>query len=124
MAAYVHRAYYRQGTLRVERRMDGACERLLLKLPALITVTGRGRRARPMSLGSVEEAFRDLSVSCWTKEDLDVDPTRIGWEGSPTRSGEYAHWEHPRSGEIIQVKAGEAANRILGVLTKKNIIGG
>lgn len=124
MAAYVTKASHKKGALRVERRLDGVRERLLLPLPALITVAGKMRSARPLSLGSVEGAFGEPEIVLWGKKDLAVDPGRIGWEGSATIANEYAIWKHARSGEIVQAKPGEAADRILDVLVKRNLLGG
>lgn len=124
MAAYVTKASHKKGTLRVERKLDGVRERLLLPLPALITVAGKIQSARPLSLGSVEGAFGEPEIVLWGKKELDVDPGRIGWEGSATIANEYAIWKHARSGEIVQTKPGEAADRILDVLVKRNLLGG
>ena len=124
MAAYVDKASSRGESLRVERRLDGVRERLLLPLPALITVAGQMQTERPLSLGSVEGAFGEPEIVHWGKQDLDVDPGRIGWEGSATVADEYAIWKHSRSGEIVRAKPGEAADRILDVLTKRNLLGG
>jgi electron transfer flavoprotein beta subunit len=124
MAAYVVKASCKERTLRVERNLDGIRERLLLPLPALITVAGQMQTVRPLSLGSVEWAFGEPEVVCWARQDLEVDPGRIGWEGSATVADEYAIWKHPRSGEIIQTRPAAAADRILKVLVRHNVIGG
>lgn len=124
MAAYVGKATCKERSLRVERTLDGARERLLLPLPALITVTGQMQAERPLALSSVEEAFGKPKVQRWGRQDLEVDPGRIGWEGSATVADEYAVWKHSRSGEIIQAKPAEAADRILDILVKRNVLGG
>jgi electron transfer flavoprotein beta subunit len=124
MAAYVIKASCRERTLRVERNLDGLRERLLLPLPALITVAGPMQTGKPLSLGSVEGAFGEPQVEYWGIRDLEVDPGRIGWEGSATVANEYAVWEHPRSGEIVQAGPAEAADRILEALVRRNVLGG
>lgn len=124
MAAYVGKATCKERSLRVERTLDGARERLLLPLPALITVAGQMQAERPLALSSVEEAFGKPKVQRWGRQDLEVDPGRIGWEGSATVADEYAVWKHSRSGEIIQAKPAEAADRILDILVKRNVLGG
>ena len=123
MAAYVHSLTLKQESLRVERRLDGVRERLLLKLPALITVEGEKKKSWGTSLASLQLAFTDAPVLHWKKEDLDMDPACIGWNGSATRAKDYAFWKRERSGEIIRGKAGEAAERILNVLLERNILG-
>jgi electron transfer flavoprotein beta subunit len=124
MAAYVGKATCKERTLRVERTLDGVRERLVLPLPALITVAGRMRTERPLALGSVEGAFGKPEVLRWGRQDLEVDPGRIGWEGSATVADEYAVWKHSRSGEIVRTKPAEAADRILDILVKHNLVGG
>jgi electron transfer flavoprotein beta subunit len=124
MAAYVGRAACQERTLRVERTLDGVRERLLLPLPALVTVAGQMQTERPLALGSVEEAFGEQQIVRWTMQDLEVDTGRIGWEGSATVADEYSVWKHSRSGEIIQTKPAEAADRILDILVKRNVLGG
>jgi electron transfer flavoprotein alpha/beta subunit len=124
MAAYVDKAACKGESLRVERRLDGERERLLLPLPALITVAGQMQTERPLALGSVEEAFGEQQIVRWTMQDLEVDTGRIGWEGSATVADEYSVWKHSRSGEIIQTKPAEAADRILDILVRHNLVGG
>jgi electron transfer flavoprotein alpha/beta subunit len=120
----VGKATCQERTLRVERTLDGMQERLVLPLPALITVAGQTQTERPPALGSVEEAFGEVEVVRWARKDLEVDPGRIGWEGSATVADEYAVWKHSRTGEVIQPKPSEAADRILDILVKHNVLGG
>jgi hypothetical protein len=79
---------------------------------------------RPLALGSVESAFGVPQIVRWGGQDLEVGPGRIGWEGSATVADEYALWKHSRSGEIIQTKPAEAADRILDILVRHNLVGG
>ncbi len=124
MAANVVKASCRERTLRVERKLDGIRERLALPLPALITVAGSVQTDKSLSLGSVEGAFGRPEVLCWTRGDLDVEADRIGWEGSATVADDYAVWKHSRSGEILEARPAEAADRILDILVKRNILEG
>jgi len=124
MAAYVVKASCKERTLRVERKLDGIRERLLLPLPALITVAGGVQTDTSLSLGSVEGAFGRPEVVHWARKDLEVEPDRIGWEGSATVADDYAIWKHSRSGEILKARPAEAADRILDILAKRNVLGG
>lgn len=123
MAAYVRSLSLRQGTLRIDRRMDDTRERLMLKLPALITVEDEKKKAWGTSLASLQQSFSRSTVLRWKKEDLNLEPDCIGWDGSATRARDYAFWKRERSGEIVRAKAGEAAERILSVLLERNILG-
>ncbi len=124
MAAYVDKASRKEQTLRVERSLDGVRERLRMPLPALITVAGRIQVSRPLPLGSVENAFGTPEVECWGTQDLDVDLGRVGWEGSHTAADDYTVWRHSRSGQVVQTRPADAADRILDVLVKRNLLGG
>ncbi len=124
MAAHVGKAVCRDRTLRVERTLDGMRERLVLPMPALITVAGKMQTGSPLALGSVEGAFGRPEIERWGKQDLDLDPERIGWEGSPTVAGDYAVLRHSRSAEILQTRPAEAAERILDILRRHNVLGG
>ncbi len=124
MVAYVNKLAYKQDALRVERRMDGLHEKLLVKLPALVTVASRKEKTRTLSLGAVEEAFTDLDVSHWTQKDLALSPSLVGLQGSATRAKEYAYLKRSRSGEVFQGKPGEAADKIIAEMIKQNILGG
>jgi electron transfer flavoprotein beta subunit len=122
MAAYVDVVSCQEGTIRVERQLDGTRERLSMRLPALITVESRTRGRETVSLHSLEQAFRDHSVTRWSLKDLKVDPACVGWEGSATRAREYALLKRKRAGEVVDGGAGEAADRILEVLLEKNLL--
>ncbi len=124
MAAYVDKASCKERTLRVERSLDGIRERLRLPLPALITVAGQIQISRPLPLGSVESAFGTPEVVRWGTQDLDVDLGRVGWEGSHTVADDYTVWRHSRAGQVVQPKPADAADRILDVLVKRNMLGG
>ena len=128
MAAYVDALTCKpeaSGTLRVERTLDGFREKLLLELPALITIAGRRKKDKsPLSLRSVEEAFSDPSITHWTLKDLDLSPGRVGEKGSATEAKEYAYLKRSRSGEIFQGKPSEAADKIIAALIEHNSLGG
>jgi len=123
MAAYVLSVALRKDELRVERRLDGTREKLAIKLPALITVEGQARIKDPVSLKLLEQAFLERSITRWTREDLAVDPSCVGWTGSATRAKEYRVIERKRSGEVLECGTGEAVDRILSILMDRNILG-
>ncbi len=123
MVANVDTVSYGKAKLRVERRIDGFREKLHINLPALITVSGKGRKSVPVSLRSLEDAFSSPMICRWAREDLDVDAARVGWEGSATCTRELAYLKRKREGEIIQEKAADTAKKIIEVLMDRNILG-
>jgi len=123
MVANVDTVNYVRDKLRVERRIDGFREKLQIDLPALITVSGKGRKSVPVSLRSLEEAFSVPLICQWGRDDLDVDAGLVGWEGSATRTWELSYLKRKRSGEIIQDKAADTAERIIAALMDRDILG-
>lgn len=123
MTTRVVKLEVRKGEVLVERLLDGCRERLVMNLPALLTVRGDGRARRALSLRALEDSFGKGSVIRWGLKDLELDSASVGWEGSPTRAKEYAVWQRRRAGERIEAKTGEAVERILSVLADRNLLG-
>ena len=102
------------GQLTIRRRIDGGYEVVRCSLPALLTVVKDAAEPRPLSAKRVmakknarslnelekmteensllyidklvdEYKSRNLFITTFTTEDLDVDPERCGLKGSPTR---------------------------------------
>jgi electron transfer flavoprotein beta subunit len=123
MASYVDRVSCRRNGLRVERRMDGVRETLDVPFPGLIAVDRPQRASGPVSLTSLEKAFRDLPVERWMCEDLGLDPAEVGWEGSATWARDFSYWRRKRAGEKLMGTPDEAVDRILSVLLQRNTLG-
>lgn len=124
MATRVVKLELHKGEVVVERLLDGFRERLVMALPALVTVRGHGRtQTAALSLRALEESFGDRSVTRWGLRNLGLDAASVGWEGSPTRAKEYEVWQRRRSGERVEAKTSEAVERILSVLADRNLLG-
>jgi electron transfer flavoprotein beta subunit len=74
----------REGYLRVHRMMEDGYDVIETRPPALLTVVKEINEPRPPSLKRKIQA-KNLQVSVWRKEDLDVDENRLGLKGSPTQ---------------------------------------
>jgi len=122
MASRADRVSCREGSLRVERRMDGFRETLEMPLPALLTVERLQRTPAAVSLQSLERAFDGLPVERWTREDLGLEPGEVGWEGSATWAKDVCLWERKRSGERVEGDVQTAVDRILSVLLEHNTL--
>lgn len=77
-------SYEREGYITVRRQLSDEDEVLEMKLPALITTAESLNRPRyPSVLGIMKKDH--VEIHKLTSADLDVDPSRIGLTGSPTR---------------------------------------
>ena len=93
-----------------------------VKTPALITVTSRINQPRFKTMNGVLRAFRDKEIITWTKEDLTLNPMRIGINGSPTWVRKTFTPSHNREGLVTEKRSTELAGDILGFLLEKNLL--
>ncbi len=70
--------------LEVRKATEDGYEVVEVDMPCLLTVLASGTKPRYMSVGGIMTAFRN-EVEVWGFDKIDVDETRIGLAGSPTR---------------------------------------
>jgi len=123
MASYVDRIACRKNGVRVDRRMDGHREKLEIPFPGLVCVESPLNKRSAVSLKELEQAFAAFPVETWTREDLNLAPAEVGWEGSATWARDVNYWKKKRSGQILEGDTGEAVEKILSVIVDRNILG-
>jgi len=106
------------GELLCEKLADEAYLEIRLQLPALITVVKEINTPRFLSLKGYLRA-RGAEVETWGADDLNIDPTRIGLEGSATQVVFTAAAERRKAGKAVSGTPEEAAASILGTLLQK-----
>lgn len=89
-------------------------------LPALLAVTKDSIRPRLLSAYGIK-ALRDKQVNVLTREDLSVDDSKIGLEGSPTQPGEIMVLDLKRKSEEIYGNDKEIALQIMNIMKKAGI---
>lgn len=99
-------------TLRTRSMVELGYRILETALPALITVTRDINIPRFTSLLGVIEAEGKPCV-VWSAADLGVAPQEIGFEGSPTQTGEIFMPQMKRKAEMIQGEPEEMVGEIL-----------
>ncbi|KMY67956.1 hypothetical protein AAU61_08925 [Desulfocarbo indianensis] len=101
-AAYVEKMALKGRKLTVERVSDGWLETLEMDLPALLTVTARAFRPRPVPMTGLEQAFGQGEVFILSAADLRADPEHVGWAGSAGRIIKIYAPAAQKKGELIQ----------------------
>ena len=71
-------------TLHVRKATEEGYQRLEAPLPCLLTVLASANKPRYMSVRGIMETF-DREIECLGLADVNVDETKIGLKGSPTR---------------------------------------
>jgi electron transfer flavoprotein beta subunit len=84
-AAYVEDFEIKRRTVRMQRISDNFLEVMEMSLPGLITIMTRSYAPRYPSLEGLAEAFDRPQIKILGVNDIDLDPEKIGRNGSPTR---------------------------------------
>jgi electron transfer flavoprotein beta subunit len=106
-----------QGIL-CEKMTDEGYQEVAMELPALLTVVKEINTPRFLSLEGYLETLGAV-VEIWGADDLDLDPSRIGYDGSATWVMSTAAAERCKNGKEIDGSPQEVAAKILETLTQQ-----
>lgn len=111
----------------VERLIEEGYEQLKLKLPAMLTVVKEISYPRLPTLRGKQRARR-VDIPLWSTGDLNLEKSKIGLKGSPTRVVKVTHPKVTRNGKLIMVKDDEdiqkGVNQLLQFINEKSFNGG
>ncbi|MBD3348556.1 MAG: electron transfer flavoprotein subunit beta [Candidatus Eisenbacteria bacterium] len=96
---YVRKLEIGDGVATAQRMMEDGYDVLRVPLPALFTVVKEINEPRLPSLKGKMKA-KKAEIPVWTRDDLDVDPSELGLDGSPTRVVRIFAPE-PRGGGVV-----------------------
>jgi electron transfer flavoprotein beta subunit len=97
----VHEIHEEGEALTVKRLNDGFLETLRVTLPALLTVARELVIPHHIPLGDLEDAFSSGRVLLWGKDDLGLEPSETGFDGSATWVQKLQQPPPKRKGEIV-----------------------
>lgn len=108
----------------VRRQFEDRYHIIEAKLPCLITTLSELNEPRYMSIGGIFDAYREKEVEIWSLENIKdtVDMSSIGLKGSPTRVAKSGTKEVKGKGEIFELNADEAVDKIIEKLSAKHLI--
>ena len=106
------------GMLTCQKMIDEGYARLRVKLPALLTVVKEINTPRFPTVAGFRRAQKS-DILIWKVEDLDVDPGRIGLEGSPTQVISTFVPEHNKTSHLVEGTLSEIASQILASLQQQ-----
>lgn len=121
-ASYVEDITLQDGnTLQIRKATEEGYQLLETQLPCLLTVLASANKPRYMSVQGIMETF-DREIERWDLSCVDVDETKIGLKGSPTRVSKSFTKGAKALGQLHEVDAEEAAEIIVQKLKEKFII--
>ncbi len=99
----------------VERLVEEGYEKLQIQLPALLTVVKEISYPRLPTLRGKQRA-RKMELPVYSVQDLDVEESKLGLKGSPTRVVKIETPKVTRGGKIIKVSDDESLNNAVDEL--------
>lgn len=107
--------------LEARRAVEGGFERLRTRLPALLTITSRTYKPRNTDFSGILKAMR-MSVVTWSLDDLEVDVSKVGLAGSPTKIMKIERSVNKKNNRLIGGKtADEAVDALLNEIFEDGI---
>lgn len=106
----------------LKRQFEDCYHRIEVVLPCLITTLSEMNKPRYMHVGGIMDAFHTKEVKKWTLEDIEVDTTKLGLKGSPTKVKKSFTKGAKQPGEKVEVPASEAGKLIAMKLREKFVI--
>ncbi len=103
------------GTITVERLLDGGRERVEARLPAVLTVVKGINVPRQPSILKMKKA-RNAEIPVWTAADIGADPAKTGQNGSPTWVDRIFSPDQKSGGEVYRGEPDEMAGRLSELL--------
>ena len=107
--------------LRVTKETEEGVQILEAQMPCLLTVLASAVKPRYMSAPGIVEAY-NKQVEIWGADHIDVDETKLGLKGSPTKVLKAFTKGLKAPGEVFEVDAEEAVGIIVSRLKEKFII--
>lgn len=107
--------------LRIRKATEEGYQMVEVSTPCLLTVLSAAADARYMSVNGIVDAY-GKEVEIWDASKIDVDESKLGLNGSPTRVFKSFTKGAKAAGQIYEVDPQEAVNIIVEKLKEKFII--
>ncbi|MBO8465077.1 MAG: electron transfer flavoprotein subunit beta/FixA family protein [Bacteroidetes bacterium] len=108
-------------TLRIKKETEEGYMLLETEMPILLTVLASAFKPRYMSVHGIVEAY-SREVEIWTADKIDVDESKLGLKGSPTKVFKAFAKGLKQAGEVYEVTPEEAVDLIVSKLKEKYIL--
>lgn len=116
---YVEKVEVLEDGLRVQRALEDGYEVIKVKTPCLLTAIKELNNPRYMNMGYIFECF-NKEIKRMTADDLDVEKSKLGLSGSPTKV-KKSFTKGPKSaGEKINLPPSEAAKLVVNKLKENH----
>ncbi len=119
--SYVAGLEYDGNKFTVKKETEEGYQVLAFEGKCLLTVLASSYKARYMSVGGIVDAY-NKEVEIWSADKIDLDESKLGLKGSPTRVIQSFTKGLKEAGEVYEVDTEEAVGIIISKLKEKYII--
>lgn len=105
----------------IKKSLEDGYQKVEVEAPCVVTVLATANKARYMTVRGIVEAY-DREVELWNYSNIQVDESKLGLNGSPTRVWKSFTKGAKAAGKVFEVEPTEAADLILAKLKEKFII--
>ncbi|MFC1862776.1 electron transfer flavoprotein subunit beta/FixA family protein [Thermodesulfobacteriota bacterium] len=107
----------------VKRRQEEGFERLMVNLPALLTVIGEINEPRyPVMRGLLDACKEKARIKIWNVADIGAKVEEVGLEGSLTNVVKTFAPKGKREGEMLEGSPAEAVESLVGKLKENKLV--
>lgn len=118
---YVEKVSVNGNTLKVQRALEDGYEVIEVKTPVLLTAIKELNQPRYMHMANIFDTCRK-EIEVWSAEDIDVDKSLLGLNGSPTKVMKSTTKEAKGKGELVMQTDKEAADYAAKKLKERHLI--
>jgi electron transfer flavoprotein beta subunit len=119
--SYVKEIAYNGDRLEVKRALEDGYAVVETPLPALLTVVSELNEPRYPSVKGIVDAFKK-EITVWTVNNLPLETSKLGLEGSPTQVVKTFSPTRQRAGEVLQGNASEVVVSLVDRLKQRHLV--
>lgn len=113
--------YDGNNTFTIRKATEDGYQIVAVESPCLVTVLSTANKARYMTVRGIVEAF-DKPIEIWGADKIDVDESKLGLKGSPTKVKKAFTKGIKSAGQVYEVDTEEAIGILISKLKEKFII--
>ncbi|MDD2488125.1 MAG: electron transfer flavoprotein subunit beta/FixA family protein [Bacteroidales bacterium] len=113
--------YDGKNTFTIRKATEDGYQIVAVDSPCLVTVLSTANKARYMTVRGIVEAF-DKTIEVWGADKIDVDESKLGLKGSPTKVKKAFTKGIKSAGQVYEVDTEEAIGILVSKLKEKFII--
>lgn len=108
-------------TLHIKKETEEGYQMVEVESPCLLTVLATANKSRYMNVAGIVQSY-NKKVEIWGADKIDVEETRLGLKGSPTKVLKAFTKGLKQAGDVYEVDPEEAVGIIISKLKEKFII--